>query len=176
MVHHQRRNIYKRYSLQAELVGVGEGRKLSCLSPIGENQDFDHRTDHHNHHSGLNYFVILGHVFVSFVGNLVMLVAKTIQEESSGQFGKKRSIIHQSSFSADKPIHCHNCPVLLTLFILVNHLKFFARVDISNRVVGCNILEMFPVANHQKIFFHQKDHDQQHNDVTIRAIIIMESS
>lgn len=100
---------YKRYSLQAELVGVGEGRKLSCLSPIGGNQDFDHRTDHHNHHSGLNYFIIMGHLFVSFVDNLVMLIAKTVQEESSGQFGKKRSIIHQSSFSADKPIHCHNC-------------------------------------------------------------------
>ena len=28
------------HSLQAELVGVGDGRKLSCLSPIGGNQDF----------------------------------------------------------------------------------------------------------------------------------------
>ena len=82
-------------------MGVGDGRKLSCLSPIGGNQDFDHRTDHHNHHSGLNCFIILGHVFVSFVGNLVILVAKTVQEGPSGQFGKKQSIIHQSSFSAD---------------------------------------------------------------------------
>ena len=103
-----------------------------------------------------------------------MLVGKTIQEESSGQFGKKQSIIHQSSFSADKPIHCHNCPVLLTLFILVNHLEFFARVDISNRVVG-NIATYWKCFLWPKYIFHQKDHDHQHNVVTITAIIIMES-
>ena len=117
------------------------GENLAASVQLVGIRIFDHRTDHHNHHNHhnhhfrLHFFIILGHLFVSFVGNQVILVAKTVQEGPSGQFGKKQSIIHQSSFSADKPIHCHNCPVLLTLFILVNHLKFCARVDIANRVV-----------------------------------------
>ena len=35
--------------MQAELVGCGDGRKLSCLSPIGKHDYYDDYDDHLDH-------------------------------------------------------------------------------------------------------------------------------
>ena len=56
----------KNMTLQAELVGCGEGRKLSCLSPIGE--------------SIIEMFFLLCHQSFMFGDSILMAVAKSSSE------------------------------------------------------------------------------------------------
>ena len=65
----------KNMTLQAELVGCGEGRKLSCLSPIGESI-----TEMLSIETKQPFFFLLCHQSLMFGDSILMAVAKSSSE------------------------------------------------------------------------------------------------